>query len=309
MTENASAPDPTPADAGAFVERPLTVRDAEGVYLVMAAQQQADIGRVDIELADIVADWQRPSFDVPDSTLGVFDGDRLIGYAEHSGHDRGDASVHPAYLGLGLGTRLALWMQERARSRGASVVGMPVPEGSPGDRLLAALGYRVRWTSWMLRLPEGAEVPERPLPEGYVVREARDPELPQVHDVVEDAFLEWSVRDREPFEDFLSETVRRPGHQPWMLRVVTEPEGGIAAVACVILSDAGEAYVDRLATRADQRNRGLAQALLVDAFRAGREHGATTSGLSTDSRTGALGLYRRVGMLVVDTWVNRAIDL
>ena len=31
--------------------------------------------------------------------------------------------------------------------------------------------------------------------------------------------------------------------------------------------------------------------------------------LSTDSRTGALGLYERVGMEVTSTWVNRAIDL
>ena len=37
--------------------------------------------------------------------------------------------------------------------------------------------------------------------------------------------------------------------------------------------------------------------------------GATVSELSTDSRTGALGLYEKVGMQVTSTWVNRAIDL
>lgn len=297
---------PLPPD---LTERPLTEADAEAVYLVMVAQQQADLGRVDIELADIVADWQRPSFEVPDSTIGVFDGDRLVGYAEHSGRDRGDASVDPAYLGRGLGTRLALWMQDKARSRGESVVGMPVPQGGPGDRLLESLGYRVRWTSWVLQLPAGAQVPDRRLPEGFVVREATDADLPAMHEVVEDAFLEWSVRDREPFEDFLAETVERPGHEPWMLRVVTDAGGDIVACACVVHSDAGEAYVSRLATRADQRNRGLGQALLVDSFRAGRAHGATTSGLSTDSRTGALGLYEKAGMVVIDTWLNRAKDL
>jgi ribosomal protein S18 acetylase RimI-like enzyme len=94
-----------------------------------------------------------------------------------------------------------------------------------------------------------------------------------------------------------------------MLRVVTDADGRVAAVACIVLTERQEAYIDRLATRADQRHRGLAQALMVDAFRAGREKGATTSGLSTDSRTGALGLYQKVGMVVVDGWVNRAIDL
>jgi mycothiol synthase len=70
-----------------------------------------------------------------------------------------------------------------------------------------------------------------------------------------------------------------------------------------------EAYITRLATRSDQRGRGLAQALMVDTFARAREHGAETSGLSTDSRTGALGLYEKVGMRVTSTWLHRAVHL
>ena len=70
-----------------------------------------------------------------------------------------------------------------------------------------------------------------------------------------------------------------------------------------------EGYIDRIATRKDQRGQGIAQAMLVDAFAVARAHGATTSGLNTDSRTGALGLYEKVGMQVTQNWVNRAIDL
>ena len=73
--------------------------------------------------------------------------------------------------------------------------------------------------------------------------------------------------------------------------------------------DGTTAFIARLATTKDQRGRGLAQALLVDAFAVGRAHGAVRSELSTDSRTGALGLYERVGMRVTSTWVNRAIAL
>jgi ribosomal protein S18 acetylase RimI-like enzyme len=292
-----------------YTARHLTVADARGVYEVMAADQQDQIGRVDIEPEDIVGDWQRPSFDVAASTIGAFlDGD-LVAYAEYSGQGRGDAAVHPAHRGRGLGTAMARFMQETARANGADVVGMPVPQGGVADRFLEAQGYRVRWQSWVLQLPEGAQIQDRALPEGYAVREATPEEYPAAHDVVEDAFLEWSVRDREPLEDFLAGTVRRPGFAPWMLRVVTDADGRVAAVACIVLTERQEAYIDRLATRADQRHRGLAQALMVDAFRAGRENGATTSGLSTDSRTGALGLYQKVGMVVVDGWVNRAIDL
>jgi GNAT superfamily N-acetyltransferase len=183
-----------------------------------------------------------------------------------------------------------------------------VPQGSPGDRLLEAFGYHVRWTSWVLHLPEGTAVPARALPPGYVVRQAEPEEYVAFHRVVEDAFLEWSVREREDFADFEAEIIRRPGFAPWQMRVVTEPAGAIVAVAVVQLAE-DEAFVSRLATRADQRGRGLAQALLVDCFDQARRHGAVRSGLSTDSRTGALGLYQKVGMTVTDVWVNRAIDV
>ena len=216
--------------------------------------------------------------------------------------------MHPEFRGRGIGTWIAGWIREAARRQGSTVVGMPVFVGSAGDRLLADLGYHVRWNSWVLQLPAGAEVPARELPPGYAIHEARPADLRAVHDVLEDAFLEWSVRERESFEDFTASTLGRPGFEPWNLRVVTDPAGEVVGVAVVILAD-DTAYVDRLATRADHRNRGIAQALLVDAFAQGRAHGATVSELSTDSRTGALGLYEKVGMVVTSNYVNRATQL
>ena len=126
--------------------------------------------------------------------------------------------------------------------------------------------------------------------------------------MLEDAFLEWSVREREPFEDWVAQIPRRPGFEPWNLRVVTDPDGEIVGVAVILLNE-GCGYISRLATRADQRGRGLAQALLVDAFAQSAAHGATVSELSTDSRTGALGLYEKVGMEVTSTWLSRAIGV
>ncbi len=291
-----------------LTSRPLTAADARAVFEVMAAVELHDVGTVEIEEADIVSDWQRPSFDIAASTIGVFDGDRLVGYAEVSGHDRGDAAVHPDLNGRGIGTALARWMQSTVRARGGVRIGMPVPEGSPGDRLLAALGYHVRWSSWILKLPAGRDIVERPLPEGYVVREATEADRRTVWTVIEDAFLEWSDRDRQSFEDCAAGMWLRPGFEPWNLRVVTDPSGEVVGVSYVIRAG-DEVYVERLAVRRDQRGRGLAQVLLVDSFAVGRAHGATVSGLSTDSRTGALPLYEKVGMEVTSVWVNRAIDV
>ena len=291
--------------------RVLTDDDAQAVYDVAAAQEQADIGKTEIELADIISDWGRPSWDIATHTIGVFDGARMVGYGEITGHDRGDAAVHPDYRRRGIGTAIAGWMQQTVRDLGGLGYGSPVPEGSPGDRLLEKLGYRVRWHSWVLDLPEGKEIQDRPLPEGYALRAAEPEDYPKVHDVIEDAFLEWSERDRQSYADFEASVIGRPGFEPWCLRVVTDAGGEIVGTAWVIMSPdpVMEAYVQALAVRQDQRHRGLAQALLVDAFARGRAHGALRSSLSTDSRTGALGLYQKVGMEVGDVWVNRAIGV
>ncbi|MET0567084.1 MAG: GNAT family N-acetyltransferase [Acidimicrobiia bacterium] len=291
-----------------LVTRPMAPGDVSAVTALIAAGQLADVGEVVIEEADIVSDWQRPSYDVADSTIGVFDGDRLVAYAELSGGDRGDAAVDPAYRGRGIGTFLATWMQERARGRGLHVIGMPVPEGSPGDRLLERLGYRVRWTSWALALPEGKVIEARALPPGYTIRAGEESDHRAAWTVIEDAFLEWSVRDRQSFEDFSAQILQRPGFEPWNLRVVTDGNGEVVGAALILLGDEA-GFVERVAVRKDQRGLGLGQAVLADAFARAREHGATRSELSTDSRTGALGLYERVGMEVTSVWVNRAIDL
>ncbi len=274
----------------------------------MAAGQLHDIGEVVIEEADIVSDWQRPSYNVAANTIGVFADERLVGYAELSGGDRGDAAVDPEYRGAGIGTYLAKWMQEKARARGLAVIGMPVPQGSPGDLFLEQLGYRVRWTSWVLALPEGRTIGDRPLPSGYEIRTAAEEDHRATWTVIEDAFLEWSVRDRQSFEDFSAQVLERPGFEPWNLRVATDEKGEVVGAALVLIADS-TAFIERLAVRQDRRHLGLGQALLADAFGQARTHGATKSELSTDSRTGALSLYEKVGMEVTSVWVNRAIDL
>jgi GNAT superfamily N-acetyltransferase len=288
--------------------RPLERTDSRAVFELIARQEQADIGTVEIEEADIIGDWNRPSHDLAAASIGVFDGETLVAYGELMGADRSDAAVEPSYRAPGIGTWLAGWLRETARRRGATVLGMPVPIGSPGDRLLESLGYHVRWRSWVLQLPEGRLISHRDLPSGYAVREATAAEHRAVWTVLEDAFLEWSVREREPFDDFTASVLGRPGYQPWNMRVVADAAGAVVGAALVFVSG-DTAYIARLGVRKDERNRGLAQALLVDAFAAAREHGATVSELSTDSRTGALGLYEKVGMVTTMEWVNRAVQI
>lgn len=293
-----------------FTWRPLVPDDASGVWAVVAADELLATGDVHIEVADIVADWQRPSFELATQSIGVLEDERIVGFAEVVHGRRAHAAVHPDRHGRGIGTALARWTQRVSVRDGSGLVGLPVPDGSRGDRLLTALGYEPLWTSWVLGLPEGAEITPQPVPARYAIRAAlEDEDLRAAHEVIDVAFLEWAEREPEPYEDFLAETVQRPGYAGWQVRLLVDTEDGDAPCGAAVVQLAGEvAYVDQLAVRRDARGQGLARALLVDAFATAREHGATRCELSTDSRTGALGLYEKVGMQVTSVWKHLAIQ-
>lgn len=310
MPGTAHRPDGLPPD---LTTRSFVPSDARAFYAMYAECELTDIGEVAIELADIEGDWARPSLDLARHTIGVWDGDLLVAGCEVFRTRRADGVVRPSHRGRGIGTALARWTQRCSALDGGTVVGMTVPKGSPGEAVFRDLGYERGWTSWVLRLPGEAVVPERSLPDGFSVRDARADELHAVHQVIEDAFNEWPDRQPSPFEDWEASVPRRPGFEAWQLRVVVDPSREIVGVCLLVLygEEGGvrSGFVDQLATRADHRGRGLARAMLADAFANARTHGARISELSTDSRTGALSLYERLGMEVVQTWHHWQIDL
>jgi GNAT superfamily N-acetyltransferase len=289
--------------------RPLTPADAAATFAVFAAAEEQDTGEVAVELEDIESDWQRPSFDLATESIGVFDGDELVAAGEVYRARRGEASVHPRHRGRGIGTWLARWTEDCARRRGGTVVGQTAIEGSSAEALLRNLGYHEGWTSWVLEVPAGSAIEPQPLPPGYRLRDfvpGQDDEA--AFRVIEDAFNEWPGREPSTPGDWAARTTQRGGFEPWQLRLTESPDDEVVGAAFTIhAGDCG--YIDQLAVRADQRGRGLARALLVDAFERARDRGVTRSELSTDSRTGALPLYQHVGMAVTKTYRHWMVDL
>jgi mycothiol synthase len=291
-----------------LTSRGLTLDDVAAVVSVIAAEEVVDLGEAEMTEDDVVADWQQPRHDLASSTLGVFDGDLLVAYADVTAGDVAYTAVLPERQGRGIGTALARWAQATAQANGATVVCGQVPEGSAADRLMTDLGYRLRWTAWDLELPEGGEIAARPLPDGHRIRDAAEADHAAAWTLLEDAFLEWSERDRMSLDEFGTRIWGRPGYAPWNLRLLETADGELVGATHIHLAG-GAGYVAKIAVRRDHRGRGLAAPMLVDAFRLAREHGAVRCYLSTDTRAGARSLYEKVGMVVASTWVNRAIDL
>lgn len=280
----------------------------------MAASELQDLGEVQIELEDIVGDWQRPSFDLATESLGVFDEKGgLAAYAEVYQARRAEVFVSPSHRGRGLGSALMRWTWQLAERRGGTLVGQTVPErATAATALFREQGYRALWTSWILELPEGASIADGPLPTGTQIR-AMVPGQDEraAYQTVEDAFSEWPGRDPVSFEDWSAVVLERPGFEPWQLLVAVETDGQDDSVVgvCFVIPSRDTGWVQYLAVRRDRRGRGLARALLVRAFTEARRRGMPKAELNTDTRTGALDLYLHVGMQVKETFVHWARDL
>ena len=300
----------TPPPPPGLTARPLTPTDLDEVYAVYAADEIADAGHLAIEPEDLAGDWSRPSFDLAHDSIGIFENGHVVAAAEVTrGGTRAEGAVHPDVRGRGIGSWLVDWTEARARELGAATVGQTTPEGSVAQRLFLNRGYRLGHTSWVLALPAGAEIEQRPLPPGYTMGHCPDARRERAaYEVIQQAFNEWEGRERESFADWAATTVRRPGTQPWQLRIV-EHEGEVVGASFTILDMQATGYLYQLAVDPRHRGKGLAQAMLADAFERAREEGATHSELSTDSRTGALDLYRKVGMEVTQTWTHLVTDL
>ena len=218
--------------------------------------------------------------------------------------------MHPDYRGRGIGSWLADWLEDCARAGGSKLVGQTVPGDTDPEAVLPGTGLpRGAGRRGCCSCPPTGRIEPQPLPEGYSLREFAGPADGRVaFQLIEDAFNEWPDRDPSSFEDWAPRGPLRPGFEPWQIRFVVDPQGTEVGV-CYTIHAGGTGYVDAIAVRRDQRGLGLARALLVDAFERARDHGATVSELSTDSRTGALGLYEHVGMQVTQTWRHWMTDL
>jgi GNAT superfamily N-acetyltransferase len=288
--------------------RPLTTSDAPAAFDVLAAADEADLGFVGIDLDDVVADWGRPSFSLETDSVGVFEGERLVGCIEVYKGSRAVGAVHPNHRERGIGTALVAWSEEHARAKGSTTLAHAMAEASAGPDLLRRRAYQQRHTAWILRLGTGDDIlGDRNLPPGVAIRPMQEGEEQATYRVVEDAFNEWEGRDPNSFDDWAATTLSRPGFQQWHMLVATQD--GQVVGACNLGVSAHIAWVSELAVRRDQRGRGLGRLLLIDAFDRGRAAGATTFDLATDTRTGALGLYESVGMRIAATYLHFVLEL
>jgi ribosomal protein S18 acetylase RimI-like enzyme len=149
--------------------------------------------------------------------------------------------------------------------------------------------------------------PDDPRPPGRVeLRAYRTGDGDELLATFEEAFSEFGDRLPSTLATWRAATIGREGFEPDDMVVATE---GDRIVGGAFLLDADEIWVDKLAVHRDHRHRGIARALLQTAFQRSFDRGYDHTSLSTDSNTGALTLYERIGMTVHRSFTHYALDL
>ena len=280
-----------------LTSRPVTAADVPAIIELIAACELDADGVAEVDEGDL--SFERPGFDEDVDTMLVFDHDELVAWAELY-RSRAEADVRPSHRRRGIGSTLLQWSEDRGYALGGAGISQTKTDANAGAReLFLANGYEPGWTSWLIRMTLDEAPPAPEPPEGISIRHYRESDARDVHRLIDAAFCEWPGREPEPYEVWVSMITAHQAFSPELSPLAFDGEQLVGAVVAHDYPEADEGWISQLATKATHRRRGIAQALLRTAFAGFRERGRTTAGVSTDSRTGALGLYEKVGMRVV----------
>jgi mycothiol synthase len=303
-----SSADQAPSLPAGYTHRPVTLDDVD-VVAAMAGRSEAALGLRE-EAQEPFLRW---ALALPyvvlqrDSVLIEHGGDA----AAFGGVMRDPAAagssldwfgvVDPGHLGRSLGGWLVAWAFGVAAARepeeGRFEVRTNVPAAdAAAHRLLIGRGLAHVRTMWTMHR-DLAEATMGPLPDGVTIRRfqtGRDERT--FWEVSETAFEGHYGHVPSPFESWDGEWYRAHDWNPDAV-LLAEREGAVVGeLAWIEAGDDG--YIASVGVLEAHRGRGIGTALLRSAFAeiAHAGHASATLSVDTENATGAVGLYRSVGM-------------
>jgi ribosomal protein S18 acetylase RimI-like enzyme len=306
----AGGPAPRTLPEGLSIRAPAAA-DLAGIVRLIRECELAEHGEAEAEADDLLGDWQRSGFD-PDRDAWLVAGPEgdIAGYADVWARDEFRqfncaGYVHPRRCGSGIGRRLLQLMEERARelmagapSDGRAALNNIVSHTNErARRLLEEEGYGPVRYYWRMVIQMEEPPPPPQWPQGITVRSfARGRDERPVYAAVQEAFADNKGFVPTSFEDWSNFMIERETFDPalWFLAIDGDEVAGVALCP----SYPGNGWVRQVAVRRRWRRRGIALALLRQAFGEFYRRGKREVGLVVDSYnlSGARDLYERAGM-------------
>ncbi len=299
-----------------YTLRHPTMDDLGAALAVITATDLAESGETRTDESDLRQEWAGADL-ANDAWLVTDPAGQVVAYAmlfNRAGVQLvGDVYLHPHYQGRGIGSALTGTIEARA----AALLLLAPPDArvtlssytnAPNARATALLlheGYAVVRRNWEMDIDLIAPPPAPIWPRGLVAR----PFVPgqddrAVYETISEAFDDMWGHLPRPYADWRTHTVERPDFDPALWAIVEEGGKPVAAICCYRFGERG--HVRNLGVRRPWRQRGLALALLHQAFGLFWARGVTAIDLGVDaeSLTGAMRLYERAGMRVAREFLH-----
>jgi mycothiol synthase len=319
-----------PADLMQYEWRPARREDALAIHELLLDIEAVDHrGWVDT-LDDRQRDFDDPGVNIETDTLMAFTPAGQLaalgwvitlppGETEHIAFLWGE--VHPQHRGLGLGSYVLRWLEQRARA-----ILDQYPKERPHNlrtNMLDSLVDRIAlfeqegftWVRsyYRMRRDLSLPIPEVQLPPGISLR-TYTPEMSQATmQAIDEAFIDhWghTPLDMKAWELFF---VGTPSFRPEMTYLAMTNDGQVAGVCFnevheeenLALND-NQGWIRILAVRRPWRKQGLGTALLCTSMQTFRRSGLDYAGLGVDAEnlTGALRIYEQLDFTVVKRYLT-----
>ena len=306
-----------------FTVRGATLDDVEPSLEMYNLWSQRVIGEDEITDAEAIRnEWISPGFDPAEDICLVLAPDgTLVGYIEvwtvfkPPVHPWIWGRLHPDYSGLGIGTWMLTWAENRIMPamyelspelRFAPRIGIH-SQAVDSQKLFRDFGFRGIRSSYDMRINMDTPPPAPVWPDGITIR-TYDPETDAeaVYRADVDAFRDHFGFVEEPFEEgferFKKLMTGYKGFDPslWYIAWDGDEIAGVCLCRPHSYEDPDIGHVSSLGVRRPWRKRGLGLAFLHHAFGEFYRRGKRKVGLGVDAEnlTGALRLYEKAGMHV-----------
>lgn len=312
-----------------FIMRPATMDDLETAVELFNACSQAQIGADEFTVEQYRNEWALPGFDMENSTRAVFTPDgQIVGLVEVWDVSNPPVSiwvwgrVHPDFEGMGIGTSLMTWAEERARQSIARIpdgLQVRIQSGTVSSykaagHLFTGLGMEPNRHFWRMAIDLADGIPQPIWPAGITIKTfAEVDDLYAVYKAVDDSFQDhWGYvpsQEEEAIERW-QHHIETDEFDPtlWFLAMDGDEIAAISLCRAQITDDPAMGFVDTLGVRRPWRRQGLALALLHHTFAEFKNRRQKRVGLGVDaaSLTGATRLYEKAGMHVARQFDNYA---
>jgi GNAT superfamily N-acetyltransferase len=305
-----------------FTFRPATMDDLASAVELFNICSVDQMGVESFSLNEVRVEWGTPKFNLKTNMRLVFSPEgRLVGHIEvwdirHPPvHPWIWGRVHPDFEGMGIGSFLMTWAEERARQA------IPrVPQGARVSMRSGAVNEHKATTQFLedwgmtfirrfldMEITFNGSPPTPKLPENITICTYADkPDLKAVYLAMNDAFKDHWGHVEQPLEEGLEQwrhwVEEDEEFDPtlWFLAMDGNEIAGMSLCHHKAAHDPDMGWVHVLGVRRPWRKLGLGLALLHHSFTEFHRRGKLGAGLGVDasSLTGATRLYEKAGMHV-----------